>query len=159
MKRRLHARGYALRGDEPLKLTIAAKAYGYRGDEMAEALLARGIVAEFADPDFLVLMLTPEVGLDGLVRLEEALSTLPRRQPIDAPPPPFQLPGRIMSVREAALSPCETLAAEDCIGRVLAVATVGCPPAVPIVACGEVIDRHALECFGYYGIERCCVVK
>jgi len=27
------------------------------------------------------------------------------------------------------------------------------------VVCGERIDHHALECFRYYGIRRCTVVK
>jgi len=41
----------------------------------------------------------------------------------------------------------------------LAAATVGCPPAVPIVVCGERIDDAAVECFRYYGIECCLVVR
>ena len=61
--------------------------------------------------------------------------------------------------REAALSPCETLPVERCLGRILAAATVGCPPAVPILVCGERIDEHALACFRYYGIETCTVVR
>ena len=43
-------------------------------------------------------------------------------------------------------------------GLILAAATVGCPPAVPIVVCGERISEDALTCFAYYGIETCCVV-
>ncbi len=44
-------------------------------------------------------------------------------------------------------------------GRVLAAATVACPPAVPVVVCGERIDRAALACFRYYGITECTVVE
>lgn len=159
LKHRLLGHGYVLRGSEPMKLTIAAKAYGYTGVGMADALLERGIVAEFADPDFLVLMLTPELSLDALHRLEEALLSLACRRSIEAPPPAFHLPKRVISPRQAVLSPSETLPAQACLGRVLAIATVGCPPAVPIVACGEEIDSHALDCFRYYGIDSCCVVK
>ena len=54
---------------------------------------------------------------------------------------------------------CEEISATDAVGRVLAVAAVGCPPAVPIVVCGELIDKNAVECFEYYGIDSCCVVK
>jgi arginine/lysine/ornithine decarboxylase len=63
-----------------------------------------------------------------------------------------------MSIRQAAMSLCETVEASDSLGRVLAAATVGCPPAVPIVACGERIDETALRCFSYYGIDHCTVV-
>jgi len=41
---------------------------------------------------------------------------------------------------------------------VLAAASVGCPPAVPIVVCGERIDAEAAACFDYYGIKTCAVV-
>ena len=71
----------------------------------------------------------------------------------------FQPAARALSIREAALSPCETLPVERCLGRILAAATVGCPPAVPILVCGERIDEHALACFRYYGIETCTVVR
>ena len=64
-----------------------------------------------------------------------------------------------MSIRKAMFSPAEVLPAEDCIGRVAAAATVGCPPAVPIVVSGEVIDEGAAACFAYYGIETCTVLK
>ena len=159
LKARLQAKGWQLQGDEPLKLTLRAKKRGYTGAELARALEAENIVCEFADPDFLVLMLTPEVGSDGLARLEAALDALPLRPTIDAAPPSFRPAARALSIREAALSPCETLTVEKCLGRILAAATVGCPPAVPILVCGERIDEHALACFRYYGIESCTVVR
>ena len=156
---RLAAHGYLFRGVEPMKLTISAKSYGYTGTELAALLQTRGLFCEFCDPDFLVLMVTPETGDDGLHRLEESLLSIPARTPISRQPPRFQLPERVLSLREAALSPCQTLPASQCVGRVLSAATVGCPPAVPIVMCGERIDKGHLECFRYYGIENCTVVK
>ena len=57
------------------------------------------------------------------------------------------------------LSPMETLPVAESEGRVLAAATVGCPPAVPIVVSGERIDAHAIDCFRYYGITHCSVMK
>jgi len=49
--------------------------------------------------------------------------------------------------------------AKESAGRVLAAASVGCPPAVPIVVCGERIDESAVRAFAYYGIETCTVVS
>ena len=66
---------------------------------------------------------------------------------------------RVMRIREAALSPCETIPARESAGRVLAAASIGCPPAVPIVVCGERIDGDAARAFAYYGIETCTGVK
>ncbi len=159
MKERLTAHGYRFCGDEPMKLTISSKPYGYSGTELADLLQAQGLICEFCDPDFLVLMVTPETGADGLHRLGEGLLSIPARKPVSHQPPRFRLPERVVSIREATLSPSQTLPAAQCEGRVLSAATVGCPPAVPIVMCGERIDKGHLECFRYYGIENCTVVK
>lgn len=159
MKVRLAAMCYTLQGDEPLKVTIAAKGYGYTGEELAAVLLRENIVCEFADRDFVVLMLTPEIGEDGLRRLEEVLCAVPKQAAIEESPPAFHACTAIMSVREAMLSPNETVPVEESVGRVLAAASVGCPPAVPIVVCGERIDEEAAQCFDYYGIKTCTVVK
>lgn len=155
----LTAQGYALCGDEPLKLTLRTKPYGYRGAELAARLAEGGVVCEFADPDFLVMMLTPEIGESGLARMVEVLAAVPRRDAIWEEPPAFRRAERVMSIREAMLASGECVPVEASEGRVLASASVGCPPAVPVLVCGERIDAHAIACFGYYGIKTCMVVK
>ena len=150
--------GYGFLGDEPMKLTFDCKAYGYTGYEVASYLHSQGIYIEFSDPDYLVLMPTPKIGLSGLKQLEKALSLLPRLTPIKKAPP---LPGigkQLLTPREAALHPFEAIPVSQCLGRILARASVGCPPAVPILICGEKIDKAALSCFSYYGIEYCNVI-
>lgn len=158
LKARLARRGYVLCDDEPLKITIAAKPYGYTGTELAQRLRAQGMECEFADPDFLVLMVTPDTGDAALDRLGDVLDGIVPRTPLCERPPRFHVPEPVMSIRRAALSPCETLPAAQCEGRILSAASVGCPPAVPIAVCGERLDRSALDCFRYYGIDACTVV-
>ena len=158
-KERLIDRGWKLAGGEPLKVTLAPKGYGYTGLELAERMREAGMEAEFADPDFLVLMLTPGLGRKALERVERFLSQLPRREGLREAPPVVPAPAVVMSPRQAIFSPQEELPVEECLGRVLASPTVSCPPAVPILVCGEVVDEAAVACFRYYGIERCCVVK
>ena len=157
LKRTLMNDGYVLSGDEPMKLTVCPKSYGYTGRELAACLAEQGLVCEFSDPDFTVMMLTPEVGREGLTRLEKALLALPKRTPIATEPPTFFGAERVCSVRQAALSPSCLIPVEDSVGRVLAMPTVGCPPAVPILVCGERITEAALRCFEYYGITHCVV--
>jgi len=159
LKKRLQTQGHQLCGNEPLKLTLRTKAWGYTGQEFAGLLMDQNIVVEFADPDFVVMMLSPFNGESGISELEAALAGIPRRPAIEIAPPPFRAAERVMSVREACFSPSETLPVETCFGRILAAASVGCPPAVPILICGERIDEHAAECFRYYGIDRCSVVR
>ena len=159
VKEKLADKGYALYGREPLKITISAKPYGYTGQELAQKLLEGNIVSEFADPDFLVLMLTPEIGQAALDALEAALLSISRKSRVLEQPPSFHSGRRICSPREAMLSPMEQIPVVESEGRILAAATVGCPPAVPIVVSGERIDAHAIECFRYYGITHCSVMK
>ena len=158
-KDRLSAHGWELIGDEPLKITIRTKPFGYTGRQAADLLLEKRIVCEFSDPDYLVMMLTPENGAEGLHKLEDALLSIPRKTPLTEEPPRLSRAERVMSVREAVLSPCEAVSAAESVGRVLAAASVGCPPAVPIVVCGERIHETAATCFAYYGIEEVTVVK
>ena len=145
--------------NEPLKLTLCPKQHGYTGVEVAAYLRENGIECEFADPDFVVLMVTPAITERDLKRVVEILTALPRRAAITERPPSLVTPVRALSVREAMLSPAEVLDVKSCVGRVLAAATVGCPPAVPIVVSGEVISEEAIARFDYYGIQTCAVVS
>ena len=156
---KLHAWGLPAHCHEPLKLTLHPHLYGYTGTEMAEYLRQNSIECEFADPDYLVLMVTPAITEENMERLTEVLLSLPHRSPLSLCPPPLTPPERVLSIREALLSSAEMLPVSECVGRVLAAATVGCPPAVPIVVSGEIIDEGAVECFRYYGIETCSVVR
>ena len=159
LKDTLRRHGYSLYGEEPLKVTLDAGAYGYSGLQIADYLRENGMEPEFADRDHLVLMLTPELPEQSLDRLEQALCGLPRKEAVPTAAPRF-LPGeQALSIREAMLRDHEILPAHRCLGRILAVPTVGCPPAVPVLVCGEKITEHSLECLSYYGIDACCVVK
>lgn len=158
-KETLKQYGYCLYGDEPLKLTIDAKPFGYSGVQLADILRKQIIEPEYADPDYVVLMLSAEMTEHELNRLKQALFTISPKTPIEEKAPRFIPCPKTLEIREAMLSDSETLPVEQCLGRILAVPTVGCPPAVPILVCGEQIDEHAIKCFKYYGIDDCCVVK
>ena len=159
VKSRLAECGFLLNGTEKLKITISTKDYGYKGTELAQYLEDRNIICEFADPDFIVFMFTPETKTEQLDYFAEIMCGIPRKAPISENPPQFSLSKKAMSVREASFSRSEVVKVSEASGRVLAAASVGCPPAVPIVVCGEIIDNSAIERFRYYGTDSCCVVK
>lgn len=158
-KASLLQRGYVLYGSEVLKLTIQAKPYGYTGNQLAELLRQWNIEPEFADQDYLVLMPSAETDEETLAHLEEVLCRIPPQPPIAGECPAFAPGERVMTIREAVFACSELLPVDQCLGRIVAVPTVSCPPAVPILVCGERIDAHAIACFAYYGIDRCFVVK
>jgi len=159
IKKALTEKGFALTGDEPLKITVCPKSYGYTGDDVAAYLAGKNIVSEFHDPDFIVFMVASETKKAALSALCDALFALPRKKEITEKPPEIPKCERVLSIREAAFAPSETVSAKDSIGSVLAEAGVSCPPAVPIVICGERIHEKAAEAFQYYGITQIQVVK
>ena len=154
LKKKLIDKGLLLVGNEKLKLTVAPKSYGYTGEEAAAILQDSGIVCELYDPDHVVMMLTPEIDDCGLVRLEEALLSLERREPITETPPAIPRCERATNIRQAMLSPSHEVKVSDACGEILAAPSVSCPPAVPILVCGEKITPDAIKCFEYYGIDK-----
>ena len=158
LKKALCGAGRTLYGNEPLKLTLLPKSKGYTGTALAERLEADGIFCEFADPDHLVFMFTPDNGAEDLLRLERALAAVPAKDPIAERPPRPGKPEHVCSLREAMLSPRIVVPCVGALGRVLARPDVGCPPAVPVLMPGERIDAQAVEAFRYYGIDRVSVI-
>ena len=158
-KNRLRKLGYTLIGNEPLKLTFDAKKYGYTGDELAQILIDNNLYSEFHDPDYLVLMVTPETGEDDLNRLYQALSRIEKRSEIAQKPPILTAKTAVMTPKEALFAPRERVAVSRAEGRISADLTVSCPPAVPIVVCGEAINAKAVECMKYYDVKSIWVVK
>ena len=157
-KKALLSAGYGLSGEEPLKITVRTEKRGYSGYEVKRYLQEKGIVPEFADREHVVFMIAPAVK-DSLPALISALSDLPARNPLPERTEACLIPARACSIREAMLSPGEWLPVDQSIGRVLASPCVSCPPAVPVLMCGEVIDETAVRRFFSYGTERLLVVR
>lgn len=159
LKATLTKYGWELYGDEKTKLTICPKAFGYTGTELEKILEENNFVCEFADPDFLVIMLCPEIGVDKLTLLKSVLTSIPKKAEITEKPPVFSPCKQIVSPREAVLSLSEVIPVNKAEGRILASPCVACPPAVPIVICGQEISKDAVNAFKYYGITYCDVIK
>ena len=150
---------------EPLKLTLDAAALGQSGPELASALRAAGIECEYADPRYVVLMLTPENPPRDLERLHAALDGLLRT--LDAPPAPLGQEDVLTSlaaevqrygtIRQAVFAPQERVSVDAALGRVCALPTVSCPPAIPVVVSGEVIGPTAVALMKRYGVEEIAV--
>jgi len=158
LKQKLENMGYVLVGDETLKLTFSTKPYGYTGQQFAEILNENDMVCEFYDNDYVVLMLSVQLSDDIFEKIEQALAKIPPKTPLCSNFPKIAIPLKKMSANKAMLSVSEELDVKDCLGRIMASPTVSCPPAIPVVVCGEEIDATAIEVFHYYGIEKCSVV-
>ena len=153
---------------EPLKVTLDAAALGLTGTELAERLRSFQIECEYADPRYVVLMFTPENPPRDHERLTAAVLEIING--ISAPASPleqladefvelkYQLQNRC-TIRQAVFAPQEILPAKQAVGRVCAMPTVSCPPAIPIVVSGEVITPAAVELMKHYGVEEVSVIR
>lgn len=151
--------GFCLTGQEMLKLTVMPKAYGYTGEQLAELLERKNIYCEFADPDYLVLMLPVEYDPALPRRICAAFEAIAPREKITTQAPRLGQGVGVLSPHEALFRPAEQVPLSQSLGRVMADPTVSCPPAIPVVCCGERIDQWAVEAMAYYGITRVRVLK
>ena len=146
-------------GDEPLKIVINAPDSGYNGNELAEFFRKSGIEPEFCDSDYTVLMVSEFNSDRELEILNAAFAGLEARIPVKRE---IIKPHRCkadMRIREAVFAPSETVRAKDAEGRICALPTVSCPPAVPVAVSGEKIDKDCVLAFAHYGITHIDVVK
>ena len=158
LKSRLQEKGVQFYGQEPMKLTIDARAIGYTGQKLSERLAEEGIICEFADPDWTVLMFSPANGVQSLESFESAMERIPKQEPLKSETPCITRRIKRMSIREAQFARQEIIPSRESVGRVLGAVTVSCPPAVPILVSGEEITEEAVRCFRYYGLESVSVV-
>ena len=153
---------------EPLKVTLDAAALGLTGQELAGRLRSAQIECEYSDPRYVVLMFTPENPPQDFERLTAAVRSIAETIPGPIPVPEQTADGfRALeqslaahcAIRQAVFAPQEMIPAEQAAGRVCAIPTVSCPPAIPIVVSGEVVSPAAVELMKRYGIKTISVLR
>ncbi len=158
LKQKLMLHGFSVPENEELKITLAPKSFGYTGEEIARVLEEKNIFPEFYDPDFVVVMFSPFGKESDFEKLSGVLLSLKRKEPIKTEVPPLPKPKTVLTPREAIFKKSEVLPVQNCLGRICASAAISCPPAIPIVVCGERIDENVIKNFSYYGVENCAVI-
>ena len=147
-----------LKTNEPLKITFDCKENGYDGRDFAKLLIKNGIMPEYEETDYVVLMISPENSNHDFTVLLDTLKNLPLKQKKKKETFSF-IPKTAMPMKQALETPSEYVDINESLGRIVACPTVSCPPAVPIVYGGELIDRRAVTLFEYYGITKVKVIK
>ena len=160
LKDSLKEHNWKIEDSDPLKVTIDATGYT-TGYELEVYLRNKGVECEYADEKYVVLMVTPENtkedldllchALNGWNHSLEATAKKVRLQPVFCE--------QKRTIREAIFAGQEMVQVKDALGRICGTPTVGCPPAIPIVVAGEIINERAMEVFDYYGIKQVSVVR
>ncbi len=157
VRRVLRAAGWEVEKTDPLKLTVRAPK-GRSGQELAEQLRHNGVECEYADAEYIVLMTTPENTKEDFDRLAHAFGTNTCEYEDRAILRSVQCTQKC-SVRNAFFAPHEQIPVQEAVGRICGAPTVGCPPAIPIVVSGELIDENDVVLLTHYGIENVEVIK
>ena len=144
---------------EPLKIVLEPKKIGYKGTAFASILQKNGMICEFFDDDYVVLMPSVENGIDELKTLFSIIEKIPVLEPIEEERIHLIPPKKKTTVRKALFSQRETVSIENALGRVLAVSSVSCPPAVSVIVCGEEFNESAIELCKKYGFNTVEVIK
>ncbi|MBR5418371.1 MAG: hypothetical protein IK109_10155 [Clostridiales bacterium] len=166
-KKVLSDSGISLLGEEPLKITIKTKEMGCEGEKFAQSLRENRtpVEVEFSDPDQVVLMVSSNNTKEEIEAVVTAVLNIAKKEPAETNvsstnrPPRATIPERKMSMREAAMSPWETVSLNEAEGRIAHLVDCSCPPAIPVVVCGEKIGRNEIAILRYYGYDSCRVVR
>ena len=158
-KKELSDIGFECEESEPLKIVIHRQKCGFSGEALAEHLRAYDVEAEYADCDTLTLMFSTENKPIDFDRIKIALSLLSPKKQLLSENMAVCTPKRVLSMREALFMPSERILTKNSIGRICASPSVSCPPAIPPVISGELIDEQTVDILLHYGIEEIDVVK
>lgn len=164
IKRTAKAAGLLMPSGEcdPLRLCINTSGAGISGDGQIGYFHGFNVEPEFCDGKNAVFIITPFNTEKDLQRLESAVSAL--HVPVDfvqergvftSP----GLPERVMLPREALLARNELVPAELALGRISADSPCICPPGIPIIMPGELIDENVIAALRAAGITDVRAVK
>lgn len=168
--------GFPCLPSDPLRITVHSGKTGLPGTVLADMLRTAHIECEYADRDYVVLMVTPQntahdlhalslaflriaaerlQATPGLSAVHPASDAAAPDQYAASPAPAFftavHVPVRVCSIREAVFSPSERIPASEAAGRVASAPEGACPPAVPLIMPGEQIGPETVRLLLYYG--------
>lgn len=144
---------------DPTRIVVDAQAAGLSGLLLAEQLRAARIEPEYADNCFVVLLPSIFSSRQDFARLIAFAETFQPTAPYRPPMPPEPRPKRVMSLREAILSPAESLPVRQAVGRVAARSEATCPPGVPALLAGEAVDEETAVYLAEKGVRSVAVVR
>lgn len=162
MKKLLQNKYIFTGGRDPFHIVIDTASMGICGKDLAKVLERLDCFAEYVGTEAVVLLLSAAEKAENLVRLYNALqqcSGFIKSENTAQKPPAFTQPSVMMNMREAALAESKIIPVENAVGRICAGVRVPCPPAVPIVISGEVIDQSTADVLRFYNINEIEVVK
>lgn len=145
---------------DPLRITLNTASVGLYGeDKQQEYFISHGIDCEFCDGENAVLLCTPFNSQKDFERVRTAIEKMPSKIISSVSHPEFELPKKVMTLREAIFAHSEKISVKNSAGRIAADTVCPCPPGVPVIMPGEKINNNSAETLLRYGIEEISVVR
>lgn len=143
---------------DPMRLTLPLAGTGWDAQNFRKLLRKHKIMEEYLSDSGCVLLFSPFNKEEDFKRTEALLDeVLIQNQPFTAfPIVPSE---KVMSLREAFLSPKESVPVEKAEGRIAAQVKITCPPGIPLVMPGERLHKEIIKILKNSGIFVIDVVK
>lgn len=143
---------------DPMRLTLPLAETGWDAQTFRKLLRKHKIMEEYLSDSGCVLLFSPFNREEDFKRTGALLDeVLIQNQPFTAfPIVPSE---KVMSLREAFLSPKESVLVEKAEGRIAAQVKITCPPGIPLVMPGERLHKEIIKILKNSGIFVIDVVK
>lgn len=141
------------------KITLDAYKIGLTGEELKKYFQQHKIEPEYTTSRHVVLMISPQNNKQDIIRLKNALSVLNTKEEISSKSINYTLPKKSVSIRQAIMSPKYLVKTDDAEGKIAADVITKCPPGVPIIIPGEIIDKKTQKLLKISSIFELYVLK
>lgn len=159
LRQKVREKGFVLpQHCDPMRLTLPLAGTGWDAQNFRKLLRKHKIMEEYLSDSGCVLLFSPFNREEDFKRTEALLDeVLIQNQPFTSfPIVPSE---KVMSLREAFLSPKESVPVEKAEGRIAAQVKITCPPGIPLVMPGERLHKEIIKILKNSGIFVIDVVK
>ncbi len=149
---------------DPTRLTLLTQSTGFSGNEAAAYFRQMQVECEYSDKAAVVFIITPFNSGNDISRLRNAISGFNPRPCSDnsCKRCDFRLetpPDRGMYPRQAFQLESTTIPAAQSVGRIAAEVKAVCPPGIPVIMPGEIINEQCMKIMISSGITEISVLK
>lgn len=145
-------KGFIFKKGDITKFTLNAQDVGLTGVELATIFRSYDIEPEYVALYHVVLMLSPFNSQTDFARVKKSLNSIKvaikksKEFALNVKKcTPLCLPTQKTAIRKAMFSNKILLPIDECVGKVSAQVVAKCPPGVPIIIPGELIDKNIIK--------------
>ena len=144
---------------DPCRLSLDISKAGFNAVEFGRYIRSRLIEPEMLNDCYCVLLPSVFNSERDFKRIEKMIADAEIKKSVKLPEYTPEKPIQAISMKQAMLSARKLQPLSVCEGRIAADINCPCPPAVPLVMYGELIDKNMIEILKNYGTQQLYVVQ